>query len=296
MAETYCGKNCAECALMEAQSCPGCQAGPGRRYYGNCELAKCCREKGHETCETCGFKETCKTLQDRDRQPEIRRRKAEAQQKEQEKKREEERKRKERMANRAHVLGKWLWILFWLFVPALIASIMGNEKISETAPDIYLTGQILSVVCSIAYGLVLLKASSEEDRYRTAGICLLVSAAAGFLTVILSRGGTASPGLLLIALPASIVSLVGEYQEYYGHSAVLGDVDRELSAKWLSLWKWNIGCMVGVIGGGILGQVAPGLGLFIVLCSSIGVIIVHVLKLRYLYRTAKLFRDQMIGE
>ncbi len=294
MAETYCGKNCAECALMEAQKCPGCQAGPGRRYYGDCELAKCCRDKGHETCETCGFKMTCRNLQNRDHQPEIRRKKAEAQQKEQEKRREEERKRKERMANRAQVLGKWLWILFWLFVPALIASIMGNEKISETAPDIYLTGQILSAVCSIAYGLVLLKASSEEDRYRTAGVCMLVSAAAGILTVIVSGGDVTSPGLLLIALPAAIVSLVGEYKEYCGHSAVLEDVDRDLSAKWLSLWKWNIGCMVGVIGGGILGQVAPGLGLFIVLCSSIGIIIVHILKLVFLYRTAKMFREYRV--
>ena len=195
--------------------------------------------------------------------------------------------------NRAQVLGKWLWILFWLFVPSLIASIMGNEKISETAPEIYLIGQILSAVCSIAYGLVLLKASSEEDRYHTAGICMLVSAAVGFLSIIVFGGGEIPTWMLLFSLPAAIVSLIGEYNEYCGHSAVLEDVDREFSAKWTSLWKWNI-CMIGVIGGSILAMIAPGLGLILMLCGSVGAVIVHILKLTYLYRTAKMFRDYLV--
>ena len=47
MAETYCGKVCRECEQKEALSCPGCKLGPGKLYGGDCELAKCCREKGN---------------------------------------------------------------------------------------------------------------------------------------------------------------------------------------------------------------------------------------------------------
>ena len=291
MADTYCGKNCTECPLMEAESCPGCKTGPGSQYGGACELARCCRLKGHETCETCGYKVTCRHLQDRERQPEIRRQKAEAEQRERERKREEEEKRRQRAAWRAQVLGKWLWVLFWLVVPSTITSVMGMDRFRESAPGVYLLGQILNAVCSITYGAVLLKASPEEDRYHTAGICMLVSAAAGILLAILSGGEEAAPGLLVIALPASIVALVGEYYEYIGHSAVLESVDRELSAKWLVLWKWNIGCMIGTIGSVLFMVIAPMLGLIISLGCLIGVVVVHIVKLVYLYSTAKTFRD-----
>ena len=49
MAETYCGKSCAECTKKEQLNCSGCKAGPGRQFGGDCELAKCVRDKGHET-------------------------------------------------------------------------------------------------------------------------------------------------------------------------------------------------------------------------------------------------------
>ena len=52
MAETYCGKSCAECTKKEELNCMGCKTGPGRPFGGDCELAKCVRDKGHETCET----------------------------------------------------------------------------------------------------------------------------------------------------------------------------------------------------------------------------------------------------
>ena len=44
-----------------------------------CDL-KCCREKGHETCDTCGFNRSCTTLQRRDQQPQYRRMKIESEQ------------------------------------------------------------------------------------------------------------------------------------------------------------------------------------------------------------------------
>ena len=291
MADTYCGKNCIECSLMEAESCPGCKAGPGSQNGGACELARCCMVKGHETCETCGYRVTCRHLLNREHQPELRRQKAEAEQRERERKLEEEKKRKQRMAWRAKVLGHWLGVLFWLVVPATIASVMGMDQFRETSPGTYMFGQILNAACSIAYGCVLLKASSEEDRYHTAGICMLVSAAAGVLLVAISGNEEIPPGMLLLALPAAVVALVGEYYEYRGHSAVLEPVDRVLSAKWIVLWKWNIGCTAGTIGSVIIMVMAPMLGYIISLGCLIGVVVVHILKLVYLYSAAKTFRE-----
>lgn len=56
--ETYCGKTCAACSEKEALLCSGCKTGA----EGECKLADCCREKGHESCDTCGFHEGCATL------------------------------------------------------------------------------------------------------------------------------------------------------------------------------------------------------------------------------------------
>ena len=78
MAETYCGKSCEECTKKEHLNCSGCKTGPGRQFGGDCELAKCVRDKGHETCETCGFKGNCGTLRSRESMPDYRIRKIEA--------------------------------------------------------------------------------------------------------------------------------------------------------------------------------------------------------------------------
>ena len=77
MSQTYCGKNCSECTQKEVLSCSGCKSGPGRQFGGDCELAKCCREKGHEVCDTCGLYRSCGVWWKREGQPEYRIRKIE---------------------------------------------------------------------------------------------------------------------------------------------------------------------------------------------------------------------------
>ena len=72
MAETYCGKTCSECRSKEELNCPGCKYGPGREIHGDCKLARCCRTKGHEVCDTCSHYTTCGTFRGRARIPEDR--------------------------------------------------------------------------------------------------------------------------------------------------------------------------------------------------------------------------------
>jgi hypothetical protein len=34
--------------------CPGCPAAEAKPFWGECGLAKCCIEKGHDHCRQCG--------------------------------------------------------------------------------------------------------------------------------------------------------------------------------------------------------------------------------------------------
>ena len=280
MADTYCGKICAECTQKEMLNCPGCKAGPGRQYGGDCELAKCCRDKGHEVCDTCGFKGNCGTLRSRDSRPDYRKRKIEA-----------EIRQKQAVAKRAPFLGKWLWILFWLVIPATIAGLMENNVVAESAPRVFWTGRVMTAVCSLAYGIILLKMSAEEGRYRTAGICDLVCAGISLLVAIVTGGTEGVTWTLILTIPAAIVGFVGEYNEYMAHSAVLISVDNDLSSKWEKLWKWYIGLFLGMFGCIIVMLISPLLGALAVLGAAIGVAVVSILKLVHLYRTAKVFRE-----
>ena len=72
MAETYCGKTCSECAMKEELNCPGCKLEPGRPITGDCALARCCREKGHNTCDTCNIHGNCNTYYIRHQMPQRR--------------------------------------------------------------------------------------------------------------------------------------------------------------------------------------------------------------------------------
>ena len=279
MAETYCGKSCTECTKKEQLNCPGCKAGPGGRFGGDCELAKCVRDKGHETCDTCGFKGYCGTLRSRDHMPDYRIRKIEG-----------EEMRKAAIAKRAPVLGKWLWIIFWLIIPSTIGSIMANDTTAKILPGLFVPGQIINAVCSLTYGVILFKLRSEEDRYRTAGICALIAGGVSAVVALITGTGEEAAWTLLLTLPAAIVAMVGEYNEYMGHSAVLSDVDHELAEKWEVLWKWYIGLLLGMLGSLLIMLIVPVLGAIVIIGAAIGTVIVSILKLVYLYRTAKIFR------
>ena len=285
MAETYCGKTCAECTKKEQLNCSGCKVGPGRQFGGDCELSKCVRDKGHETCDTCGFKGNCGTLRSRESMPDYRIRKIEA-----------EEQRKAAIAKRAPVLGKWLWIIFWLVIPSSIGSIMAHETTAKILPGLFMPGQIINAICSLTYGAILLKLGTEEDRYRTAGICALIAGASSALAAMINGGSDGATWILIFTIPAAIVAIVGEYNEYMAHSAVLSGVDNELSEKWEVLWKWYIGLFAGIFGSILLMLIIPVLGAIAVIGTTIGTVVVSILKLVYLYRTATIFREYPVTQ
>lgn len=191
---------------------------------------------------------------------------------------------------KAAFLGKWLWPLFWLFIPGLIAGILTNESMSAWFPSLYLPGQILNLLCSVIYGLILLKISSANDHYRISGICCLVAMAATIIVMWISGNIGDAILSLILTLPSAILTIVSEYHEYKGHEEVLTGVNNEQAEKWYKLWKWYIGTFAATFVGIFAAFIVPLIGLLIILAASIGIIAVSILKLVYLYRSAQIFR------
>lgn len=280
MTETYCTKSCADCTQKEALQCPGCKAGPGQQYGSTCEIAQCCRRKCHTSCATCNASGTCGTFRGRHRMPEYRQKKLAA-----------EAERNAMIAEKAPLLGRWLMLLFLLVIPSTIASFMTNETITEFLPALYIPGQILTTVCNLLYGLILLRLRFEDDHYHTAGVCSLLAAATSAVSAVLIEVAAVAGFGLFISVIAAVISLVGEYQEYMAHAAVVNMIDCELSEKWEKLWKWYIGTFAGMLGSLLVMLIIPVLGLLAILAACIGLLVTGILKLVYLYQTANIFRN-----
>lgn len=279
MGNTYCGKNCGECTHKEELDCCGCLTGPGRPLHGDCELADCCREKGHESCETCGFSGHCGTLKNRKNIPVYRL-----------EKREVDAQKQARRSAQAPILGKWFWILFWMIVPIVVTGFLTIENVTDRIPALYVPGRILNALCVFVYGAILLRLSVIGARYRIAGVCRILATILELIAVLVLREEGDTVWRLLLTLPAAAVGAYGEYAEFNTHAEVLYDANVELSEKWHSLWKWYIGLMGAIVGSLLVTFLIPSLGVLIMLAGIIGLLVVSVKKLIYLYQTAQVFR------
>lgn len=276
MHESYCGKVCSDCMEKQEGRCSSCLSGPGRPVAGDCEIAACARDKGHTTCSTCSHrtKHGCSKYAHRDdrlkRYLEQQKAAGEAQ---------------AAFSARAAVLAKWMKPLFWLVVPSAIASILANDTVANLLPGVKAPGQYLQVIVTLAYGIILICMQSCTRGYFTAGICTLAAALADAIAIA-AGGGT---GTLLITIPAAAAALYGEYKESTSHGEMLSGSDSELAEKWALYWKWYIGLTIGTFVGIFLILLVPVLGALVTLAAAIGMIVISILKLIYLYRTMKTF-------
>nr|WP_317437949.1 hypothetical protein [uncultured Enterocloster sp.] len=194
-------------------------------------------------------------------------------------------------APKAKELGKRLSILFWLVILKVAGSMMTNQALTFWRPFLHLPGQLLSLVTLCAYGYILLKLSSESSRYRMAAICCLASVAVDAGSSLIPEGFSMASLVGLLTFPVLILAFYGEYSEYMGHSEILRALDDGMALKWKRLWRWclySLGVMTGSI---LLVMFSPALGITALLVGLIGTLIVSVMKLTYLYRTAKIFRE-----
>lgn len=196
--------------------------------------------------------------------------------------------------NRAY-LAHWLNRLFWVLVALTVANALSGDGMEEAASGVYTFFTLVGGVCAVVYALILLKLSSEEALYRKSAYYWIGSAVLAVVSVVVMVVGELLGGFgialgAVMLLAATVISLMGEYYEYYAHANVAQDVDTVLSEKWRKLWKYFLGMTVGALLATIVTALIPLLGVLIVVVLSIGLLVVKVLKFVYLYQMVKLFR------
>ena len=287
MTETYCSKSCADCTQKESLKCPGCKAGPGRAISGECDISQCCRSKYQQSCQTCTNNARCGKLRSAANMPDHIARKQRAAAAHQ-----------EMLAQKAPFLGKWLWLLFLLIIPGIIAGLMTDENIAQWLPDLVLPGYILTAATDLAYCCILWVLRSEDEHYRTAAKCRLITTILSATATLMSTNPDFEGLTIAVSLVNAVTALLGEYHEYTGHAYTVSLLDTHLSEQWDKLWVWYIATLAATIGSSILALLvsAMSLGLLslllllVMFAASVGSIVVSVLKMVYLYRTAQQFR------
>lgn len=268
MAESFCGKACSSCEEKEVLHCGGCRFDPGRAYSTECSIAKCCRGTGLNACESCDSHIGCRNLQGRQSKAadRIYSRKRQA-------------KESNDLTQKGLVMGKWLWFLFWLVIASTVLGIGLNDTVAEAVPMLRLPIAIFQTAVGIGYGCILLKLTEFADGYRGAGILRLLCA-----LFLLAENIVDSSGFtLLISLVGVVLGFFADFREYLAHADAVEEIDPELARKWRRLWYWYL----GTIGAMLLGILA---GPVLLLISSISAIVVSIMKIVYLYQTARDFR------
>ena len=285
MSDTFCGKSCQSCTYKENLSCRGCKSNTGDCLVAACTLASCCKNKGYDSCVSCTHYATCASaLREGVPQYRLGQPATSAHTKDE----------RTYIVQKAPILGQYLWILFWMFIPNILANLMTNDAFVAPSSSVYMFGQGLSLICSIIYGIILLELSSENDHYRIAGICNLLATPSSILgQALFGELQGAALLLLFISIFTLAASLYGIYHEFIGHTEILAPADYNLSEKWRTLWNWFIICYASIFGSLLLATMSATLGVLTMFASVIGLLVISILRLIYLYYTADLFRSHM---
>lgn len=279
MWESYCGKACEVCPARDAGDCPGCRSGPGSAWSGECDIARCCRNSGHESCDTCTKRTSCGLYDSRERQSEYRARR-----------RADEAEMRGRNAEKAAYMTKWLTPLFWLNIATIAANLMTDENVLGVLPALYWPGTILSLVCYVGIIVTLFKLKAQDELYGKSAGMQIVS----LVLSLLALGSLNALGVL-IAIAALVVDLLATYYEFTAHSRVLVGVSATMSESWRKLWRWFIYAYVAMFFVVFLVLAFASLAALLALASTVVILVVSVLRYVYLWRTLQCFRS-LTGE
>ena len=199
----------------------------------------------------------------------------------------------EAIVGRAPLMAKWLWVMFWANIAHIIINFI---KIESSV--VYTTIQnILIAVCSLVICLSLFKMRGEDERYGRAALFQLIPLAINLIpTLVMDSYNTLVWLSVLVSLIAAVFSLLAPYNEYHAHSCIVGGLDCELGDRWQKLWVWQIIGIAGTFVSLLLTVLAAGLGAVLVLIVAIYVLVIQIIYLVTLYRSAKAYRAVMEGE
>lgn len=280
MGETYCGKNCEQCNYKERLECSGCKTGPGRELYGECKIASCCRGRAHQACNTCMESNTCAMLSGRGTVPEFLL-----------KTKDNSEDISGYWAEKAPALGKWMMVLFVLNIVNLLVDVLTIDTIRNVVPGLYIIGSVLGLVIRAGMVWAFFKLQNGSERFRTVGICMIVSIVVGAANGLIPSGYVSLSAISFILTVAMLVlELVMYYQEFKGFEETLEYVYPMLSESWNFLWKLFVGYLIGYMAGIVLLVFVQILGVLVMIISVIIGLVASVLRLVYMYRSATKFK------
>ena len=199
----------------------------------------------------------------------------------------------EAIVSRAPLMAKWLMTMFWANIAHIIINLI---KIESSV--VYTTIQnILIAICSLVICLSLFKMRSEDERYGRAALFQLIPLVINLVpTLVMDSYNTLVWLSVLVSLIAAVLSLFATYNEFHAHSCIVGGLDSELGDRWQKLWVWQIIGIAGTFVSLLLTALAAGLGAVLVLIVAIYVLVIQIIYLVTLYRSAKAYRGVAEGE
>ena len=198
----------------------------------------------------------------------------------------------EAIVGRAPLMAKWLMIMFWMNIAQIIINFI---KIESSV--VYTTTQAILVnVCTLIICLALFQMRGEDKRYRLAALFMLIPIVLDTVFGVVIGYGDSIGMVILVALISVILSLLAAYNEFHAHSCIVGGLDCELGDRWQKLWVWQIIGIAGTFVSLLLTVLAAGLGAVLVLIVAIYVLVIQIIYLVTLYRSAKAYRAVAEGE
>ncbi len=182
---------------------------------------------------------------------------------------------------------KWLQYLLYAGFAALVNSLIGYTALLSS-----LTRWVgLAINAGSIY--LLLQLAKANGRYRSAAL---------FSAVSLVCGQIGGASLILVC---SVCGIVAQYQEYHGHSELIGERDAKLAGKWHGLFwaQFAVGLLLGLLVSlfGVILVAINGAGTTLTttvtsIASSFLTLILKVLYLVYLHRTISLLENEVVVE
>lgn len=270
MSESYCMKPCSECG-----GCSGCRAGA---YSARCDIAKCCKEKGHLSCESCTRSGGCPTRLSRDRIPELL----------QEKERKAAQVLQEQK-QRICVMKAWLPLIFGALVTNNVVSlVLGLFDYLDTLPTVATLEELLSVGLTLVAGFGFWKLQEADEGFHFVAVFFGISSVFRFAYLFLPGEGVLNTVLTLLFAAVGVISMRSEYLSF--QSALSGS-HQELSEKWEKQWTQTV-CSLAAFGVSLLiSLLIPLLGVVVLLCSLAFIIFLSIRHLVYLYQTMDFCRE-----
>ena len=199
----------------------------------------------------------------------------------------------EAIVSRAPLMAKWLMTMFWMNIAHIIINFI---KIESSV--VYTTIQnILIAICSLVICLSLFKMRGEDERYGRAALFQLIPLVTNLIpTLVIDSYNTLVWLSVFVSLIAAVLTLLAAYNEFHAHSCIVGGLDCELGDRWQKLWVWQIIGIAGTFVSLLLTVLAAGLGAVLVLIVAIYVLVIQIIYLVTLYRSAKAYRAVAEGE